>query len=94
MPQAVTPGAALKSQPTRGVPPEPPEASAGKGAEAAGPPGRSQGFARGFRRALLGAAPGLGGSSTMSVRMLEGVSPFSSISSTCSSIGHHTHCAP
>ena len=65
------------------VPPEPPEASAGKGAVEAGAPERSQGFARRFIRALLGTAAGFGGSSMMSVRMLGGVSPFSSISSTC-----------
>ena len=70
-------------QAIHGIPPEPPEANAGKGAEEAGGPERSQGFARGFMRALLGTAAGLGGSSMMSVRMLGGVSPFSSISSTC-----------
>ena len=54
----------------------------GKAEEAAGGAERSQGLARGCMRALLGTAAGSGGSSMMSVRMLGGVSPFSSISST------------
>ena len=64
-------------------PDEPLGASAGNGAEEVGAAARSHGFALGFIRALEGTAAGFGGSSTMSVRMLGGVSPFSSISNTC-----------
>ena len=67
---------------SQNVPPEPPEANAGKADDEAGAAERSQGFGRGFMRALLGTADGFGGSSLMSVRMFGGVSPFSSICKT------------
>lgn len=70
------------------VPPEAPEANAGKADDEAGAAERSHGFGRGFMRALLGTADGFGGSSLMSVRMFGGVSPFSSISKTYNSVVH------